>query len=103
MQLINDAGNGEVICKEIALSDIKAATSPLAQKILELLAKEPLHASRIAKELKEEEQKIYYHTRQLVKAGLLAVHHTEDSQGGLAKVLALKTPSFAVRFRPFDP
>jgi hypothetical protein len=105
MQLIDDSGSRQIICKELTLDHMKVAGSKLAGRIIRLLSDEPqgMHASRIAKELREHEQKIYYHTRRLIKAGILEIHHTEDSKGGTAKVLALQEPAFAVRFGKFEP
>jgi DNA-binding transcriptional ArsR family regulator len=104
MQLIDSEGKGQVQCKEVALRELKATTGTLAQEILQLLAEHPegLHASSIAKRLKQHEQKIYYHTRKLLKAGIVSIHHTDDSRGGTAKVLVLQAPAFAVRLREFE-
>jgi DNA-binding transcriptional ArsR family regulator len=103
MQLTD--GKGAVSCTELTPADMKATTCPLAVKILKLLAAHPqgLHAFEIAKQLKMHEQKIYYHTRRMTKAGILIVERTEDGRGGVAKILSLKTPAFALRLQEFEP
>jgi DNA-binding transcriptional ArsR family regulator len=102
MQLTD--GKGTVGCTELQPAQIKAVTSALAAKILNLVAAHPqgLHAFELAKQLKMHEQKIYYHTRRLVKAGILVVR-TEEGKGGVAKILTLKTPAFALRLQEFEP
>ena len=74
-------------------------------RILELVAQHPhgIFASHIAKQLGEHEQKVYYHTRRLLKSGVLTVHHTEDARGGTAKVLTLSAPAFALMLGKFEP
>jgi hypothetical protein len=102
MQLTD--GKGTVGCTELQPAQIKTVTSALATKILNLVAAHPrgLHAFELAKQLKMHEQKIYYHTRSMVKAGILVVR-TEEGKGGVAKILTLKTPAFALRLQEFEP
>src|SRR5690348_7021777 len=105
MQLIDDSGTRGMQCREMQLRSVKAMTGRLAAAIVKLLADHPdgMHASVIARRLDEHEQKIYYHTRRLLKAGILAVHHTDDSRGGTAKVLVLQSPAFAIRLGDYEP
>ena len=49
------------------------SSSPLAMKIMETLAKEPLYPRALAKRLDENEQKIYYHVRNLQTHNLVEV------------------------------
>jgi hypothetical protein len=102
MQLISNSGSASMGCKEISVDNIG---STLTIRILRLLAEhsEGLHASAIARKLREHEQKIFYHTRKLIKNGLVEIHHTEDSGGGTAKILVLSQGAFAIRLRDFSP
>jgi len=63
--------------KEISAEHAKSVGSELAQRILSLLAKESMYPIYIAKSLKVHEQKIYYHIRNLEKAGLIKVAKKE--------------------------
>ena len=103
MQLIS--AEGQVPCTQISPEQLKTVTSILAGKIIKLLAENEsgLHSSAIARTLHEHEQKIYYHARKLLKANIIVIDRTEDAQGGTAKILKLKTPAYAVRFRKFEP
>jgi DNA-binding transcriptional ArsR family regulator len=105
MQLIDDSGTRSVQCKELSPEDIKATTCKLAARILSLLAEHPqgMHAAQLAKSLKEHEQKVYYHTRRLLKAGIITIQRVEDTRGGTAKILSLKSGAFAVRLQEYEP
>ena len=59
--------------KEISAGHAGSLSSELAQKILNLLAKETMYPIDIAKALKMHEQKIYYHIRNLEKAGIIKI------------------------------
>lgn len=78
-------------------------TSELAIKILRALARKPSYPKEIAKLLKEDEQKIYYHIRNLEKNGLIRVVRKEERGAALAKYYALTKPSFTMRFRDLQP
>ena len=105
MQLIDDNGTKAVACVELTPEDMKATTCKLALKILKLLAEHPdgMHAAMLAKRLHEHEQKIYYHTRRLLKAGIVNIQRIEDTRGGTAKILTLKSSAFALRLQEFEP
>ena len=61
---------------------------PLAIKILKLISKKPMYPIEIAKELKEDEQKIYYHIHNMRKAGLIIQTKEEKSGGTIKKYYA---------------
>ena len=88
--------------KEIKAEDANAVSSELAQKILALLAKEAMYPIDIAKALKMHEQKIYYHIRNLEKAGIIKVVKKETKQGATANFYALTEPSFVIKFKEFE-
>ena len=88
--------------KEISAEHAKSVGSGLANKILLLLAKEAMYPIDIAKSLKVHEQKIYYHIRNLEKAGIIKVVKKETKQGATANFYALSEPAFVLRFRNFE-
>ncbi len=88
--------------KEINVKDAKSASSDLAQKILHLLSKEVMYPIDIAKSLKVHEQKIYYHIRNLEKAGIVKIVKKETKQGATANFYTLAEPAFIFKFRNFE-
>lgn len=88
--------------KEVELKQIKAAGSLLAQRILGFLCRKSSYPMEIAKELKENEQKVYYHIRKLEKAGLIEVIKKEAVQGAMANFYGLVEPAFVLRFNEFQ-
>ncbi len=88
--------------KEISIGHAKSVSSELAQKILSLLAKEPMYPVDIAKTLKIHEQKVYYHIRNLEKAGIIKVVKKETKQGATANFYVLSEPAFVIKFRNFE-
>src|SRR3989338_10139830 len=88
--------------KEIKPEDAASVSSELASKILHLIAKEPMYTIDIAKSLKMHEQKIYYHIRNLEKAGIIKVVKKETKQGATANFYGLSEPAFIIRFKDFE-
>ena len=88
--------------KEIKPEDASTVSSELANKILNLLAKEPMYPIDIAKTLKIHEQKVYYHIRNLEKAGIIKVVKKETKQGATANFYSLSEPAFVIRFKDFE-
>ena len=88
--------------KEIKAEDISAVSSELAYKILALLVKEPMYPMDIAKSLKVHEQKVYYHIRNLQKAGIIKVIKKETKQGATANFYALTEPAFVIKFKELE-
>ena len=88
--------------KEIKAENAGAVSSELANKILNLLAKGPRYPIDIAKALKVHEQKIYYHIRNLEKAGIIKIVKKETKQGAVANFYALTEPAFVIRFKEFE-
>lgn len=76
--------------------------SNLATKILSSLAKKPSYPKEIANKLNVHEQKIYYHIRNMEKAGIIRMIKKEEHGGAMAKIYALTKPSFFVRFKDFE-
>lgn len=89
--------------KEIKPENVGSISSELAIKILKLLTKKPMYPIQLAKELKVHEQKIYYHIRNLEKAGIIRMSKREDKQGATAKYYVIEKPSLVVRFKDLEP
>lgn len=85
--------------KEIKFTSLKTLGSDLAQKILKSISEEAKYPADIAKELKVHEQKVYYHIRNLEKAGIVKVAKRETKQGAVANYYILAEPAFIVKFR----
>lgn len=83
--------------------EIDFGYSKLAVKILHLLAKKPSYPKEIALQLKEHEQKIYYHVRKLERLGLVKIVRKEERGGSVAKFYSLAKPSFCMRFSELQP
>lgn len=90
-------------CEERTFLQLKTAGSPLAQKILVLLSQRPHYSRELAKILKVNEQKIYYHIRRLEKAGLIRMEYREEIGGVVAKYYALTAPSFVALLGNMKP
>ena len=93
-----ERGLRTLACQRVSPSEIKTATAPLAQRILNLLAHQPNYSHDIAKKLNVHEQKIYYHMRKLEKAQLIRIERHEERAGARAKYYTLAAPGFAVLF-----
>ncbi|MFH1073208.1 MAG: helix-turn-helix domain-containing protein, partial [Nanoarchaeota archaeon] len=68
---------------------------PLRKRILEILAKEPRYPAELAKIMKLHEQKVYYHVKQLMNAGLLEVVEKQEIRGTIARKLQPKYLNFS--------
>lgn len=66
-------------------SRLKAILDPIRWQILKSLSERPKYPAQIAKELKMHEQKVYYHMKQLLSAGLVRIEGKEERGGALAK------------------
>jgi len=85
--------------KEIKLSQIKSIKSELAIRILKLISDKVMYPKEIAKKLKENEQKIYYHVRNMEKDRIIRVVKRETIQGAVANFYGLVEPAFVLRFK----
>lgn len=84
--------------KDLEISKVGVLGSELAGKILHVLGKGASYPKKIAKELKQNEQKIYYHIRNLEKAGVIRLLRKEEVHGATANYYELVQPGFVVRF-----
>ena len=104
MFVVNQTEKGlqSLPAKAIKPEIAKDISSPLAVKIMTLLAKEQLYPIQIAKALKVNEQKVYYHIHQLEESGFIIQVKQESKQGAQAKYYALEKPAFVVMFKNWE-
>ncbi|MFQ6010366.1 MAG: helix-turn-helix domain-containing protein, partial [Candidatus Aenigmatarchaeota archaeon] len=81
---------------------LKNALSPMAWKILTMLAEKPMYPKEIAKKLKLHEQKVYYHIRNMEKAGLIEKIHEQTKLGAVAKIYSVTDSVFALTLKPLE-
>ena len=89
--------------REISPKDAKSIGSELAVKIIGLLLQKPMYPIELARALKVHEQKIYYHIRNLQKAGIVDVIREEGKKGAVARYYSVEKPSVVVNFKPLEP
>ncbi len=101
MLVVDQRQNGtySVTANEIKLSSLKSLSSKLARLILRQIAIKPMYPKELSKILKEHEQKIYYHIRNLEKSGLIRILKKEQIQGGSANIYCLKEDAFIFKFK----
>ena len=87
---------------ELSPEAVGALSSELAQKIVSLLAKEPLYPIEIGRRLKVHEQKVYYHIRNLEKGGIITVVKRETKQGAVANYYGTEKPAFVLKFAELE-
>lgn len=72
-------------------------SNALAVRIINELAKQPLCAMDIARRLKQNEQKIYYHLRKMRDAKIVKLNGVEQRYGMTAKMFELVSPVIATK------
>ena len=87
----------------ISPGDAGCLGSELAAKIMERLSRKAMYPVELARELKMHEQKIYYHVRNLEKAGIIKVVKEESRQGAVARYYAAERPAVVIPFRKLEP
>ncbi len=98
--LIENSDNGRIAYDSLILSDPKALSvlnSKIAMKIVKSLAETPCCAIDVARKLKIHEQKIYYHLRNLEKAGIVYIISQEKRHGMIAKIYSVVSPVVATK------
>ncbi|MBI5397864.1 S-layer protein [Candidatus Woesearchaeota archaeon] len=88
--------------KDLSIGYVKALSSTLAGKILKSIVDKGKYPAQIAKELRVHEQKVYYHIRNLQKAGIVVVEREENKQGATARYYKCAEPSFVIRLKEFE-
>lgn len=94
--------NFSLITKILEPNQLKVALSPLAWKILKTLTEKPSYPKEIGSKLKVNEQKIYYHIRNLEKVGLIEKLKEERMQGAIAKFYTLTDYAFTLLLKPLE-
>jgi len=84
--------------KELKGDQLKSLSSGLAQQVLGIISQGERYPKEIAKQLGVHEQKVYYHIRNLEKAGVIKVSREETRQGAVAKYYKLAEPAFIIKF-----
>ncbi len=105
MAWIVDHKNGKTfssITKILEPKQLKVALSPLAWKILKILSEKPSYPKEIGKKLKINEQKVYYHIRNLEKFSLVEKIREEKKQGALAKIYTITDSAFTILLKPLE-
>ena len=92
------------IVKDIKIFDDPNKMRPMFNdirwKILEKLAQEPRFPADLAREMGLHEQKVYYHIRQLIDAGLVQVAREEEIRGATAKFYSTTQKAFGIELDP---
>ncbi len=83
--------------------DARSLSSELAIRIIRLLSSKAMYPVELARELKVHEQKVYYHIRNLEKAGIIKVVREEGRHGAVARYYAVEKPAIVVKFRELEP
>ncbi len=68
-------------------------------KILKMLAKKPMYASELSKELKIHEQKIYYYLNSLKEGGLIKVTREETKRGAVVRYFSPSANAFGFEIK----
>ena len=84
-------------CRLIEPKQLALLSNRIAISIVKELADHPAAAADIAKKLKQNEQKIYYHLRKLLQAGIVEVIGSERRHGLLANIYTANTPIVGTR------
>ncbi|MBD3355349.1 S-layer protein [Candidatus Woesearchaeota archaeon] len=95
-------GISSLPAKEIKPKKAKYFGSKISRRIVKELSRKPSYPRDIAKNLKINEQLVYYHIRNLEKAGIIEVVKRERIQGSFANFYTLKQPAFVMRFKDFE-
>ncbi|MBI4895023.1 MAG: S-layer protein [Candidatus Aenigmarchaeota archaeon] len=94
MHLTDERNDGSYILKSKEIDFF----SPLEEKILFLISKKHTYPKNIAKQLRINEQTVYYHIKRLQKLGIIRILRKEEHGAYLANIYELTSPSFFVKF-----
>jgi len=103
--LIEETKDGQLAYPAFLVDNPRAIAvlnNELVQKILQELGKEPACPMDVARKLKQHEQKIYYHIRNLEKFGLIKIDRIEERVGATAKIYSLVSPVVAHKILDCD-
>jgi len=97
--LVENRGDGKVSYESLVVAPKKLSVfnSDLSLRIVNELARNPGCAMDLARNLKEHEQKIYYHLRKLESVGVVKPVGTEKRYGMVAKIYSMTCPVIATK------
>lgn len=94
--------NGTLLSKDIMIfekPELMSILNKTSWKILELLSIKESYPLQIAKELKINEQKVYYYIKKLSKAGFIEVTKKREVKGALAKLYSTSSNAFGIELK----
>ncbi len=97
--LVENRGDGKVSYESLVVAPRKLSVfnSDLSLRIVNELVRSPGCAMDLARNLKEHEQKIYYHLRKLEDVGVVKPIGTEKRYGMIAKIYSMTCPVIATK------
>jgi DNA-binding transcriptional ArsR family regulator len=87
---------------EISLKHLRHFNSELVSRIIEALKSRELYPKALAQQLGEHEQKVYYHIKNLERAGIVVSTRTEKIKGSQARYFTLAKKGFFIRLGEFE-
>lgn len=101
--LVEETKNGQKAYETVLVNNPKLLSilsNDLALKIIKELGRQPACPMDVARKLKEHEQKIYYHIRNLEKLGIIKIVRIEERVGAMAKIYS--PVSSVISFKLFE-
>jgi DNA-binding transcriptional ArsR family regulator len=98
--LIDSSEKGRVAYDSLVVSDpakLSALNNKISLKIIKVLSEKPSCAIDIARKLKVHEQKIYYHLKNLKKAGIIYKISQERRHGMIANMYTVVSPVISAK------
>lgn len=98
--LIESNENGRIAYDSLVVSDptlLSALNNKFSLRIIKVLADNPSCPLDIARKLKVHEQKVYYHLKNLEKAGIVYTISSERRHGMIAKIYSVVSPVVAAK------
>jgi DNA-binding transcriptional ArsR family regulator len=98
--LIESNENGKVAYDSLLVPDPTALSvfnNKLSLKIIKVLSETPSCALDVARKLKVHEQKVYYHLKNLERAGVVYTISSERRHGMIAKIYSVVSPVIAAK------
>ncbi len=83
-------------------NEMKAILHDIRWTILQKLAKEPKFPADIAREMGLHEQKVYYHIRQLIEAGLVTIAFEKEIRGAKARYYKTTEKAYGIELSSQD-
>ena len=83
-------------------NEMKAILHDIRWTILQKLAKEPKFPADLAREMGLHEQKIYYHIRQLIEAGLVTIAFEKEIRGAKARYYKTTEKAYGIELSSQD-